>query len=90
MKPALQLLFGAKAQVAVGAAFVLVTCFQAYWWGIHSKPSAVAIFWLSIEALLFASYGVVATGLGFRATERVEAKVVENIENANEVNVSEG
>lgn len=80
-------LFGAHAQVVVGLLFLVATVFQAWLWGIHSTPSATAIFWLSIEALLFASYGVVATALGFRATERVETAVVENIENAEKVEV---
>ena len=75
----LRLLFGAKAQVVVGLVFVGVTVFQAWLWGIHETPSAKAIFWLSIEALFFASYAVIATGLGYRATERVEAHVEEAI-----------
>ena len=74
--PIIKAVFGAKAQVAVGVLFTGATLFQAWLWGIHTKPSATGIFWLSIEALLFASYGVVATGLGFRATERVEEHVV--------------
>lgn len=69
--------FGARAQVVVGAAFVVATAFQAVWWGAVSRPSTEAIFWLSVEALFFAAYGVMATGLGFRATERVEQVVIE-------------
>ena len=73
------MLFGAKAQVVVGAIFVALTVFQAWKWGIHESPSAKAIFWLSIEALFFAGYAVIATGLGYRATERVEAHVEEAV-----------
>jgi hypothetical protein len=80
-------LFGARAQVVVGIGFLIATLFQAWLWGIHSAPSKSGIFWLSIEALLFASYGVVATGLGYRKTEHVEAKVVENIEQVDDVHV---
>jgi len=57
-------LFGAAAQVAVGAMLVLVTSFQAWLWGVHGRPDAAAIFWISIEALYFASYGVMAVGFG--------------------------
>lgn len=70
-------LFGAKAQVVVGALFVLATIFQAIWWGLLSSPSTAAIFWLSIEALLFGAWSVMSNGLTFRATERVEQVVVE-------------
>jgi membrane protein implicated in regulation of membrane protease activity len=67
-----------------GSFFCSITAFQAWLWGIHQKPSTTAIFWLSIEALFFAAYAVVATALGYRATERVETAVVENIENVRE------
>jgi hypothetical protein len=78
-RDALRLLFGAKAKVVVGVVFVALTVFQAWLWGIQETPSAKAIFWLSIEALFFASYAVIATGLGYRATERVEAHVEEAV-----------
>jgi hypothetical protein len=78
MKGICRSLFGARAQVAAGVVFVVATLLQAWWWGIRGgPPGAVAIFWLSIEALLFAAYGVVASGLGYRATERVESVIVE-------------
>ena len=79
--------FDARAQIVVGALFVAITLFQAVWWGILSKPNATGIFWLSIEALLFASYGVIATGLGYRKTEHVET-VVANIEEAEKVEIN--
>lgn len=72
-------MFGAHGQIVVGVLFVVVTLVQAWWWGIHQKPSATAIFWLSVEALLFAAYGVFATALGYRATERVETAVIEHV-----------
>lgn len=71
----LRVLFGARAQIVVGSLFVVATAFQAVWWGFVTRPTIDALFWLSIEALFFAAYAVVATGLGFRATERVEAHV---------------
>lgn len=79
-------LFGARAQILVGAGFLAATVFQAYWWGIKSRPGVAGVFWLSIEALVFAAYGVVATGLGYRKTEHVETAVA-NIEQAEEVDV---
>lgn len=90
MKNVLNILFGAKAQVVVGVIFLLATFFQSWYWGIHTKPSTTAIFWVSMEALAFASYAIIATGLGYRATERVETAVVENIEKADEIKVDSG
>jgi membrane protein implicated in regulation of membrane protease activity len=75
---ALRIAFGAHGQLVVGALMVVVTAFQAWLWGIASTPGSAAIFWLSVEALFFAAYGVFATALGYRATERVEQMVVEN------------
>lgn len=76
-----QLIFGAKGQIAVGIIVTIATIFQAIWWGfVEAPPGTTAIYWLSVEALLFAAYGIIATGLGYRATERVETAVVENIE----------
>jgi hypothetical protein len=69
----------------VGLLFLVATAFQAWWWGIHTRPSTAAIFWLSIEALFFGAYNVIPTALGYRKTEHVEAKVIENIEQADQV-----
>lgn len=79
-------IFGAQGQLVVGVLFVIATAFQAWWWGIQTRPSTAAIFWLSIEALFFGAYNVIPTALGYRKTEHVEAKVVETIEHADEVN----
>jgi sterol desaturase/sphingolipid hydroxylase (fatty acid hydroxylase superfamily) len=73
--------FGAHGQIVVGVLMVAMTVLQAWYWGIQKHPGSAAIFWLSVEALLFAAYGVFATALGYRATERVEQLVVENVEN---------
>lgn len=48
--------------------------------------AAAFIFHASMFALVLASYGIVATALGYRATERVEAHVAD-VENAQEVSV---
>jgi hypothetical protein len=82
----LNAVFGAKAQIVVGALFLAATVAQTVYWETGGRrPDAQAIFLVSMEALAFASYAIIATGLGYRATERVETAVVENIENAEEV-----
>lgn len=78
-------IFGAKAQVVVGVLMLVATGVQSAYWLLITPPTVMAVFLVSMEALAFAGYAVVATGLGFRATERVETAVVENIE---EINVS--
>jgi membrane protein implicated in regulation of membrane protease activity len=80
-KQILSIVFGAAAQVLVGIAFLVATIYQTWYWGIHTKATVDALFYVSMEALAFASYAIIATGLGYRATERVEKVVVENIEN---------
>jgi len=87
MKNVLNILFGAKAQVVVGCIFIIVTIIQTIYWLVITPPTVKAVFIVSMEALFFAGYAVVATGLGYRATERVETAVVENIENADSVTV---
>lgn len=89
--------FGAKGQVVLGAlTFVL----GLVWWvfiewryarQIGDDPLVAAIFRVSMFFGLVACYAIIATGLGYRATERVETAVVENIGEADvtaaEVNV---
>lgn len=89
MSPWLNALFGAKAQVVMGILMIVATGIQTFYWTAITPPTVMAVFLVSMEALFFAGYGVMATGLGYRATERVETKVVENIENADTVNVEE-
>lgn len=79
--------FGAKAQVVVGVVFFLATLAQTFYWLVITPPTVMAVFLVSMEALGFTAYGVIATGLGFRATERVEA-VVADVEHADTVNVN--
>lgn len=76
----LSIVFGAKAQVVVGVLMLLATVGQTYYWLVVTEPTTKAVFIVSMEALLFAGYGVMATGLGFRATERVEQHVEQNID----------
>lgn len=81
-------LFGAHGQVAIGV--ILVVASAATWvYGttLHGDALIRLLFHVSMAALVFAAYSIIATGLGYRATERVETAVVENIEQADEVNV---
>lgn len=88
-------IFGARGQVVQGVIALVVSLI--FWvMGTLTIPNAaswpwhwttgVYIFHASMFALFVASMGYIGTGLGYRATERVEAKVVENIEHADEVN----
>jgi hypothetical protein len=83
-------LFGARAQVALGALMVIgftvawpVTALTTF----RHEPQG--ILGLSFIALIIGGYNIVATGLGYRKTEHVEAQVVENIEEAENVAVTE-
>jgi hypothetical protein len=76
--------FGAKAQVVVGvivfvvglAAWALGTFVipGAKAWPWHWQPVAF-VFHISMFYGEAACYAIIATGLGFRATERVESQV---------------
>lgn len=85
----LNTIFGATAQVIVGVIFAVLTAIQTFYWLVITPPTVMAVFLVSMEALGFTAYGVIATGLGYKATERVEAHVVENIEQADTVNIGE-
>lgn len=59
----LHVLFGAVAQVIVGVFCFLITAGQTVYWLAITPPTVKAVFIVSMEALFFASYGIVATGL---------------------------
>lgn len=71
------LLFGAIAQIVAGALFVVITVLQWLWWTIVQPPSVAAVFHVSMEALLFAAYAVMATGFAILHTQRLSQKVDE-------------
>lgn len=75
--------FGAHGQLAVGIA-TFVGAVIAWWYGagLSGQPLLHFLVHVSMAALVLASYGIIATALGYRATERVETAVVENIEQA--------
>jgi hypothetical protein len=80
-------LFGARAQVVVGAACLLATAVVWTYFALH-PPTVEAVFHVSMFYGAAACYAIVATGLGYRATERVEAVVADDVdvEHADEVN----
>jgi hypothetical protein len=82
-------LFGAHGQVAIGV-LACAGAVAAWVYGatLHGEALIRWLFHISMAALLLAAYAIVATGLGYKATERVETAVVENIEQADEVNVT--
>lgn len=80
--------FGAHGQLVVGIfAFAGAVAAWVYGAGLRGEPLVRFIFHASMAALVLAAYAIIATALGYRATERVETAVVENIEQADEVHV---
>ena len=88
-KTLLNAVFGAKAQVVIGALCLLIGAFAWFYWTFITPPTVRAVFHVSMFFGLVACYAIIATGLGYRATERVETAVVENIEKADNVTVKE-
>lgn len=79
-------LFGAHGQVAIGVvACVASVGVWVYGATLHGDALIRLLFHVSMGALVLAAYAIVATGLGYKATERVETAVVENIDNAEQV-----
>jgi hypothetical protein len=89
VKAVLRIIFGAHGQLAVGVVACVVTLVA---WGygstLHGEALIRFLFHMSMFFGLLAAYAIVATALGYRATERVEAAVVEKIEKVDEVNVT--
>lgn len=92
MKNIFQYIFGAKAQVVIGTATFILGIISwllvefIYSSQLSEDPLVGAIFRVSMFFGLVACYSIIATGLGYKATERVETAVVENIANVEEVN----
>lgn len=59
----LEVCFGAIGQIIVGVLMVLVTSLQTVYWLLIEPPTVRAVFIVSMEALYFAAYSVVAVGL---------------------------
>lgn len=90
-KRILRAVFGAHGQLAVGVvAFVVSIGAWVYGARLTGDRLLSFLFHVSMGALVLAAYAIVATALGYRATERVEAAVVENLDvgRADAVNVN--
>ena len=87
VKALLSALFGAKGQVVVGVLCTIVAIAAWAYWTFVSKPTVGTVFHISMFFGVVACYAIVATGLGYRATERVEQVVAEDVdvEHADEV-----
>jgi hypothetical protein len=59
----LEILFGAVAQVVVGVFCLVITIGQSIYWLLIEPPTVRAVFIVSMEALAFAAYAIMATGL---------------------------
>ena len=73
----LGVLFGAKSQVCVGVLCFLVGVCAWLYWSFVTPPTVTSVFQISMFYGQVACYAIVATGLGYRATERVEAHVAD-------------
>lgn len=63
MKGLIECLFGAIAQIVVGILMLLLTTVQTIYWLTISPPTVRAVFVVSMEALYFAAYSVIAVGI---------------------------
>jgi hypothetical protein len=83
--PLLRAFFGARGQLAVGVLSFLVGV-GAWLYGSTLSGEALLrfLFHVSMYFGLAACYSIIAAALGYRATERVEATVVEH---ADEVDI---
>lgn len=77
VKRALRAVFGARGQLVVGIV-ALCTSIAAWVYGAGLRGEALLHFLVhvSMAALVLASYAIIATALGYRATERVEQVVL--------------
>lgn len=63
MKYLLQCAFGAVGQVIVGALLLAATAAQTVYWLWVAPPTVKVVFIVSMEALAFSAYAIIATGL---------------------------
>jgi hypothetical protein len=55
--------FGAYGQVVMGALLVVLTTTETVYWTLVTPPTVRTVFLVSMEALYFAAYAIIATGL---------------------------
>lgn len=71
-------IFGAKGQVIAGIIATIVALGAWAYWTFLSPPTVGVVFHISMFFGVVASYAIIATGLGYRATERVETAIIES------------
>lgn len=81
---ALWAIFGAHGQIIVGVLATLVGIGAWAYWSLISAPTVAVVFHVSMFFGVVACYSIIATALGYRATERVEAQVAE-VDHADQV-----
>jgi hypothetical protein len=81
MRSVLRSMFGATAQVAVFSVATVVALVLWVWYLFHDVTVA-AVFHISMFFGAIACYAGVATGLGYRATERVEQHVSPDVDDS--------
>lgn len=79
--------FGARGQVLMGSLFTVVALGSWAYWTFLGRPTVAVVFHISMFFGVVACYAIVATGLGYRATERVESQVAD-VEHAEKVEVT--
>lgn len=88
MKRVWYAIFGARGQLVVGVAALLLSAVAwAYGATLAGEALLRFLYHMSMFYGCVASYAIIATALGYRATERVETAVVERIDHADEVDV---
>ena len=80
----LEAIFGARGQLVVGILLTLIGIYIWLHYAFLATPTVATVFHISMLFGVAACYAIVATALGYRATERVEKHIVEN---ADEVNI---
>jgi hypothetical protein len=80
VKRAARIVFGAHGQLAVGILTFVVAVAAWLYWSFVAPPTVGTVFHISMFFGCVACYSIVATALGYRATERVESAM--NGENA--------
>lgn len=69
------LVFGGWGQISVGILLLALTAAETAYWTLITPPTVKALFVISMEALFFAAYAIIATGIALLATERVASIV---------------
>lgn len=86
----IDVIFGARAQIIVGAVLTSIAIGIWIFYSFFSKPTVGTVFQISMLFGVAATYAIVATGLGYRKTEHVEAAVADIDISDSDVEIKEG